>query len=187
MDKLNKGSKLAILAGVAVVAGVLVWQFGGSVPPAPPAGAPSGTSGTASTSTGINSRPGGSTTGGTGGGAAGPAKSPAAPTPNSILLVTPVPGDTWQIATNNPIQWSREAGVSGQIELLDAASKALVGVILNQTGVHQTSYSWNTRDILLSRTSPAKKTVVPGRYVLRLSFDAANIPSVTSQPFTLVQ
>ncbi len=104
-----------------------------------------------------------------------------------IRLVNPIPGEIWIIAQQNLISWDREAGVAGQIELLDAATYKLVGVILNQIGPSQTSYTWNTRDLLLSRNNPAKTTVVPGQYVVRIAFDGNNLSPITSQPITITQ
>ncbi|HEX4103951.1 MAG TPA: hypothetical protein VHZ04_00530 [Candidatus Paceibacterota bacterium] len=104
----------------------------------------------------------------------------------TITLITPVPGDTWIATMQNPVQWSKAAGVTGQIDLLSATTSQLVGVILNEIGPAQTSYTWNTRDLLQSRTSPSKLTVTPGRYIIRISFDGNNLPAITSQPFTIV-
>lgn len=75
--------------------------------------------------------------------------------------------------------------MTGYISLLDATTYKLVGVILNQTGPHQTSYTWNTRDLLLSRSSPTKITVTPGRYVVRIAFDGNNLSPITSVPVTI--
>lgn len=121
----------------------------------------------------------------------GGTNAPVAPKPAltgfTIHLRTPIAGETWTIGHQNTISWDRAAGVSGQIELLDAATKALVGVIISQTGPNQTSYAWNTRDVFLSRTNPLKKTVTPGAYMVRLLFDGNNISSVTSGVFTIAQ
>jgi len=105
----------------------------------------------------------------------------------TIHLQAPIAGETWTIAQQNAVSWDRAAGVSGQIELLNATTKALVGVIIPQTGPNQTSYTWNTRDLFLSRTSPVKKNVTPGTYVVRLAFDGNNLSPVTSGAFTIAQ
>jgi len=111
----------------------------------------------------------------------------AVPAGSPVIFSTPVPGETWKIGAQNLVSWSPESGVWGQIELLDATTKDLVGVILNQVAPHQTSYMWNTRDLLLNRTSPQKKTVLPGKYVVRILFDGNNLSPITSQPITLEQ
>lgn len=121
----------------------------------------------------------------TGGGTG--SNSPTAVTGFVIRLLTPIAGQTWIFAQQNTVSWDRAANVPGQIELLDATTKALVGVILPQTGPNQTSYTWNTRDLLLSRTSPAKKTVTPGSYRVRVSFDGNNLSPVTSGVITISQ
>ncbi len=108
------------------------------------------------------------------------------PTTQSIHLVTPTANNVWTITRQNLISWDRAGGVTGQIELLDAATYKLVGVILNQIDARQTSYTWNTRDLLMSRTSPAKITVVPGSYVVRISFDGNHLSPITSPTVTIV-
>jgi hypothetical protein len=105
----------------------------------------------------------------------------------TIHLRTPIAGETWTIGQQNTISWDRAAGVYGQIELLDASTKTLIGVIIPQTGPNQTSYTWNTRDILLSRNNPLKKNVVQGTYLVRLLFDGNNLAPVTSGAFNIVQ
>ena len=198
MNNLSQTGKWTILVVVIVVAVVLIAVYGGGSGNNAPVqtGANGTTNATVSdngsmpatgtmdmnmSSPSPSAKPGTSNTGaGSGGsGTAGTVKS-------AITLVTPVPGDTWIATLQNPIQWSKAAGVSGQIDLLSATTSQLVGVILNEIGPAQTSYTWNTRDLLVSRTSPSKLTVVPGRYLIRISFDGNNLPSITSQPFTIV-
>lgn len=110
-----------------------------------------------------------------------------APTGFTIHFITPVANDLWTITLPNSIVWDREAGVTGEIELLDASTMKLAGVILNQTGPHQTSYSWNTRDLFLNNTSPSKTTVVPGHYVIRIIFNGNNLSPITSPVITIAQ
>src|SRR5436309_715391 len=49
--------------------------------------------------------------------------------PFSINIVTPVAKDIWKVNTQNVISWNREGGISGDIYLIDAATKAFVGTI----------------------------------------------------------
>ena len=184
MDKLNDKSKLIISAIVVVVAVVLIVYYGAGTPASGPnLGTTTPTSGSSpSAPSGGSTNP---ATGGTGtqtGGTTGGTK-----TSGGITFVTPIAGQTWIIAQQNTIEWSRAGGVSGQIDLLDASTKALVGVIIPQTGMNQSSYAWNTRDIFLSRTSPLKKNVVPGTYVIRVAWDGNRLSSITSQPIVISQ
>ncbi len=185
MDKLNNRGKLIVSIVVAVVAIVLIAYYGAGTPSSAPSGEnATSTSSATNPSTGATGTSNTQSTGGSAGGsgsASGGTKTPA----SIITFVTPVPGETWTIAKQNPIQWSRAGGVSGEISLLDASTKALVGVILPQTGPNQTSYAWNTRDIFLSRTNPLKKNVEPGRYVVRISWDGNNLSPITSEPITI--
>lgn len=115
-----------------------------------------------------------------------PQGSPSTPsTSPTINLINPVPNDQWKLGAPNPIAWSQEAGVTGEIDLLNASTKALVGVILSETAAHQTSYSWDTRQVYLARYNPLKKDVVAGTYVLRIKFDGNNLPTLTSGLITI--
>ncbi len=182
MNNLNTAGKWAVGALVVLVIVVVLTLYGGqngpgtAVPNGTSTGAtPNGNGGVPSSSTpATTATPTGTKNSGTGG-----------TKQSSMTFITPIPGETWKIATQNPIQWSREGGVGGQIELLDATTLKLVGVILNQTAPHQTSYTWNTRDLLLTRTDPRKTTVMPGRYVIKIAFDGNNLSPITSQPITL--
>jgi hypothetical protein len=171
MDKKPMSSKWAMIIVVVVVVVVaVVWAFGnkqsGTGQPA------TNTSATGTSST----NPGGGST------ANPPAK--GVPTP-SVNFITPVANQVWKIGNQNLISWFSAPGFSGQIDLLNPTTHALVGVILNEIGPHQTSYTWNTRDLLPSRTNPLKKTVLPGTYVVELQFDGNNVPTVISAPVTI--
>jgi hypothetical protein len=107
------------------------------------------------------------------------------PAPPNIKLITPVAGDVWKIGTQNPISWNTPGEISGDIYLVDAKTNAFVGVILPEVGPNQTAYSWNTRDVLLDRTDPLKKDVIPGTYIIKIVFDRNNIPVITSPKFTI--
>lgn len=110
---------------------------------------------------------------------------PAAATPPTIHLITPVANDVWTIGTQNLISWDKAPNISGSISLTNAVTGQFVGVILPQIGPNQTSYSWNTRDIQLDRTNPLKKNVVPGTYTITISFDGNNLKPITSPSFTI--
>ncbi len=182
MDKPNNQGKLIILAVIIVVAVALIIYYGAGTPAQTPG--PGNATSTAATSTGTT---GATSTAGQISGTSGTKSATSAKPPGTIItFVTPIPGETWTINQQNTVQWSRAGGVSGEIALLDASTKALVGVILPATGPQQTSYAWNTRDLLLSRTNPLKKNVAPGRYLVRVSWDGNNLPPITSQPITIV-
>ncbi len=117
-------------------------------------------------------------------------KPPAATVPSkpstSITVVHPAAGEKFVIGQNNLIQWNKEAGVSGSIYLVNDAGKSIVGWINSEIGVHQTSYTWNTRDVFLSRSNPSKKDIVPGTYIIKLQFDSARLATVSSVPFQII-
>lgn len=190
MSILNKysGLVIAVLAvAVIVLAAVLIAQNMGGPAPAgntqnagAPTGAPPSNNGTASnpsaTNTGTRTNPSIGT------------KTTPPLTGFTIKVLTPTAGAAWTIGQQNTISWNPEAGTTGVIELLQAgATKNFVGIILPQTGPHQTSYTWSTRDLSLSRTNPAGITVAPGSYVIRILFDGNNLAAATSPAFTIVQ
>jgi plastocyanin len=84
------------------------------------------------------------------------------------------------------IQWDKAANITGGIYLVNSANGSVVGWILPQTGPNQTSYPWNTRDLLVSRTSPTKITVPVGTYIIKVMFDSPQDPSITSAPFSII-
>lgn len=202
MNKLSPTSKwLLIAVAVVVVIIVIAISVGGGNSNTP--GASSGTSATNNSGSAAGTQTGaqtggtsagtnktgntGSGTGSTGAKTGTTGGTGGTTSRSSISLITPTPNDTWTANTQNTVQWSRAAGVSGQIDLMTAGYPAtLVGVILVNTGPNQTSFTWNTRDLLQSRTSPVKTTVNPGTYVVRVAFDGNNLSPATSQPFKIV-
>lgn len=108
-----------------------------------------------------------------------PAPAPVAAAP--LSFVAPMQGAEWVLGIINRIQWNKEAGVTGGIALLDGQTKAVLGWIAPNLGPHQTSYSWDTRSVQLSRTSGLTKDVGVGTYLIRIVFDGryASIESGT--------
>ena len=111
------------------------------------------------------------------------------PTPDitsSIRFVSPPAGDRWPQSSQNVISWNHGSGSTGQLYLVDATSKKIVGVILDQVSPDQTYYAWNTRDLYVSRTSATKITVPLGTYTIGFSFDQNHLPTVMSSAFSVV-
>jgi hypothetical protein len=104
----------------------------------------------------------------------------------AVHFISPPLSDRWPMEAQNVISWDHASGVSGHLYLVDARTGKFVGTILNQVGPKQTYYTWNTRDLFLSRTSPTKFTVTTGTYMIGFSFDGNNLPTITSQIFTIV-
>ncbi len=179
MNKLSNTGKLIIAAVVIIAAIVLIAKYSGN-PPQSGNAVPQSQQPTSTATSPTGAQPGSGSTSGS----ATP-KTSGAKVLTVIKLITPAPGVTWTIATPNVISWAKEGGFSGQIELLDASTMKLAGVILNQVGPNQIYYEWNTRDISLSRTNPTKTTVLPGKYVIKILFDGNNVAPITSQPFTI--
>ena len=98
----------------------------------------------------------------------------------TINLTAPGAGAAWTIGQNNTVSWTPAAGVTGYIELVNATTKAVVGVVLSQTDMNQTSYTWDARSVYLSRYSPQAKDVIPGAYLIRIVFDGNNLGALTS-------
>lgn len=178
-------SKWVIGVAVLIVIFFLGYMLGGQtkvVAPTTSDTTPTNPSGTGSTGAVANNPTSGSP-------AHQPTNTPGTPatTLSPPYITEPTSASVWKIATQNIISWTKEANVSGYIYLVDATTKNTLGVINPSTGPHQTSYTWNTRDILLSRTNPLGKTVTPGTYIIKISFDGNNLPVVSSPTFTISQ
>jgi len=108
---------------------------------------------------------------------------PALPGPAiTIHLLNPGANETWTIGQSNSIAWDNPANVTGEIDLLNSNTGAVVGIILSETGPNQTSYSWNGRSIYLSRYGADEKDVVPGKYSIRIHFDGNGLGNLISNP-----
>ncbi|HVN26716.1 MAG TPA: hypothetical protein VMT99_03660 [Candidatus Paceibacterota bacterium] len=191
MDKLSATSKVIIIAVVVCLVIFAIFLYGGpktsSAPASPsPAGSAetAATAGTETSSVTTSTLP---TTQGTGSSkpVSGSAPKPVTKPQNAIKIITPVSGDEWKIGVTNPVSWTPEANFTGEIDLVDAKTGTVIGVILSETGPHQTSYGWNTREISLNRYSPLKKEVAAGTYKVRMKFDGNNLPTITSPTFTI--
>jgi hypothetical protein len=120
------------------------------------------------------------------GGTTGGSSVPILPSPViTINLITPISNNTWTIGQPNPIAWSAPANITGEIELVNATTKAFIGVILSQTGPNQTSYSWDARSIYLARYGADQKDVVPGTYSIVIHFDGNGLGDLVSGPITI--
>lgn len=103
----------------------------------------------------------------------------------SINITAPASGDKWEIGKIHTIKWSQAAGVTGGIELVNAATGNTVGWILSQTGANQTSYDWDTKQISLSRDSALGKQIEAGTYSVKIIFDNKNYSPAQSAQFSV--
>jgi hypothetical protein len=110
---------------------------------------------------------------------------PAGPPPITISLITPISNNVWTIGGSNPIVWNNPAEITGEIDLVNATTKAFIGVITSNIGAKQTSYNWNARSIFLGRYSADQKDVVPGVYSIRIKFDGNGLGDLVSGPITI--
>jgi hypothetical protein len=103
----------------------------------------------------------------------------------TIHLVTPIADNVWTEGQANPIAWDNAAGITGEIDLVDATTKQFIGIILAETGPKQTSYTWNAEQVYLGRYSADEKAVIPGTYSIRIHFDGNGLGDLVSGPFTI--
>ncbi|HVN67269.1 MAG TPA: hypothetical protein VMT55_02780 [Candidatus Sulfotelmatobacter sp.] len=112
--------------------------------------------------------------------------SKSAPATRSTLnFAVPLSNDQWAIGVSHLIAWNKPAGVTGGLYLADASTKKLVGWILPNTTVRQTSYDWDTRDVSITRTGGTRQPLTPGTYVVRLMFDG-KYAEIESPTFTIL-
>jgi hypothetical protein len=184
MSKLSNVSKIVIVAVIVVIVIVFAIVYGmGNSNPGPSTAANNTSTGASVTANSPSQTPP------TGVPSTTPSHSLTAaqksPTPLVLKMITPVKNDAWTIGTQNMISWNKPGGFSGSISLIDVNSNQSVGIILPQVGPNQTSYTWNTRDLFLDRSSASKKTVTAGTYVIQIIYDGNNVAPLTSPVFTI--
>ena len=108
-------------------------------------------------------------------------QNPTAP----ISITAPTLDGRFNIGSLNTIKWSRESGLVSALYLVDASTKATVGWITPTITAHQTSYTWDAKDVALTRISGVKKSVVPGKYYMKMKFDGP-ISEATSNTFYIL-
>jgi hypothetical protein len=101
-------------------------------------------------------------------------------------VVAPAANAQWVFAQTNVIQWKRDTGVTGYVYLANAADGSVAGWLIQQTNSHDTSFSWNTRDLYVSRTSSIKKDVQPGRYIIKIVFNSPRWAPIASGAFSII-
>ncbi len=176
MNTSSKAWKItAIIVGVVIVVGIVL-----AIIFLRPNGAKNGADTDNTSLTATNNVPAGSAN------SSGSAAS-ASPANNTITihLVTPISGNVWTAGNANPIAWDNAANVTGEIDLVTADTKQFVGIILAETGVKQTSYTWDARQIYLGRYGADEKAVVPGKYSIRIHFDGNGFGDLVSGPITI--
>ncbi|MDE2019094.1 MAG: cupredoxin domain-containing protein [Patescibacteria group bacterium] len=102
-------------------------------------------------------------------------------------VTAPAAGADWALGANHVVSWERATRVTGGIALMNAADGSMVGWLIGQTNGGDTSFTWNTRDLYVSRTSATKITVQPGKYFLKVIFDSAQWPAIVSPSFSIIQ
>ena len=107
---------------------------------------------------------------------------------SKISILSPVTSDKWVVGQNNVIRWSKEAQIPGSIYLVHAVTDKTVpvGWIISEIGPHQTSYTWDTRDLFVSRYNAAKRNLETGDYIMKIKFDSKVMPEVSSAPFSII-
>lgn len=115
-----------------------------------------------------------------------PSTSASKPSVGTNRVTAPLGGDRWVIRENHSIQWSEESLGNGAIYLVDASTKAVVGLVTPSLTLHQKTFTWNTRDVFLTRTSGQKKDISAGQYFLRIVFEVGNKPTIESGVFSLI-
>jgi plastocyanin len=109
-----------------------------------------------------------------------------APAASTITFVAPAADAQWTFNDQHTIQWSKASGSPGTITLLDATTGAVVGWIQQQILGTQNTFTWNTRDVFVSKVSPQTANIAPGRYRIAISFLSPRDPEIVSSVFSVV-
>lgn len=104
----------------------------------------------------------------------------------TMSVTSPLNNNEWVIGETHLITWSKAAGIPGSIYLVNAATGATVGWITPTTATNQTSYSWNTKEVALSRTNPQRKDLATGKYIIKIEFDRKPALRIESAPFSII-
>ncbi|MBM3256830.1 MAG: hypothetical protein FJY98_00665 [Candidatus Liptonbacteria bacterium] len=107
-------------------------------------------------------------------------------TSSSISITSPRPDEQWALKESHLVKWSKSPGVSGSLYLVNAMTKSVVGWISPTITPEQTSYSWDTQYLNISRTDPSRKEILPGRYIIRMELDRRPPAIAESAPFVIV-
>lgn len=177
--------KAVILGAVVIVAGVIALFL----IPAPPATAPGdevNSSASSTTATGASSSLAQSSTSPTKSSPPSIKLTGVKPVVSSNKFIAPLSGDQWVIKENHSIQWNEEALGNGFISLVDAKTGAVVGVISPSLTLHQKTHTWNTQDVLVSRTGGQKKNIEPGEYIIRVTFEVGRKGVIETGKFSVI-
>jgi hypothetical protein len=104
----------------------------------------------------------------------------------TISITSPTSGAKWVIGSENTISWSKAAGVTGQMYLVNATSGTVAGWIQQNIAPGQIYFPWNTRDLSLGETNPQGKNVTPGTYFIEMKFSSPSVPFAESVAFMIV-
>lgn len=107
------------------------------------------------------------------------------PAKQAISILSPKTGEGWVLGKNQEIAWSRAAGETGGMYLVDSLSGTIVGWIHSSLGINQTSYTWDAKTIFLARSSPSKKEIGVGSYFIKMIFDGRQ-PPVEGAKFSII-
>lgn len=170
---MNKTKLLLTTLGVVLVAG-LIWIIATAPKTQAPEGAPApaATGETAPAASPAQTPIGGMVSGGT-------AKT------ISLFLVSPKGGERWLIGENHIISWTSPAQITGEVTLIQSETKKVVGWINSTTGANQTSFDWDARYVSITRNGVIRQEVAPGNYLVRIKFDNAVDPVLTSGIVTI--
>ena len=170
---MTKTNSWLILLGIVVVVAAAIW-FALRQP-----------------SVGVNVNASSTTTGTTSGATvtspATPGIATPAPARGAATIVAPATGAVFVLGKQNTIVWSRATGSpNGSIYLVNAATGAVVGWIQQNLIATQSSFPWNTSEVFVSATSPSKKNLEPGSYVIKVSFNSPQYPTIMSGAFSVI-
>lgn len=120
-------------------------------------------------------------------GAAVSGGSSAASQGSSLFITSPTAGAQWVYREPHTISWNRPAGArNGAIYIVNASNGAIVGWILGNIDLNQSSFVWNTQSVYTSRTGSNVKDLSAGKYVIKVTFDLPGEPTISSAPFYIV-
>ncbi len=186
-------SRTKVIVGVAVVVLVIIvvawaaYRLGGQPGVAPAAGNATSTAAGAATSTPTSTSAGGRTGSSVPTPTGSGSRTGTAPVRygkyTRITMISPTSNAVWSIGQQHTIQWNQPGGVTGQLSLVNASDGTIAGWIQQNIAPTQTYFVWDARSVYVSSISSAGRDVVPGEYLVKLTYDAPDVSSAVSAPF----
>ncbi len=96
-------------------------------------------------------------------------------TPKAPIILSPTANEQWEFGKSHTIKWDNATGYTvgliGGVYLVNAQTKEIAGWITSGLNYNQTSHTWDTRSVSLSKDNPVRKDIQIGAYIIKVALD----------------